>query len=128
MVARKHIRAALLKVNNLRQSGIAIPPLPIPTTELEAQLLQASLVASQAVTPQQRQEVFQELPLSKVAAVVTEMMGRDLNAFEEVEDQEPSSEAPDDDLESVGTNEGDEFDFVSILSSTSYSYILISSI
>ncbi|KIJ38649.1 hypothetical protein M422DRAFT_258767 [Sphaerobolus stellatus SS14] len=87
MVACKHMRAALLKVESLRQSGIAVPTLPIPKTESEAR---------PQVIP-----TLQESPLSRAAVAVTDILGRESGAFDGEQDEESGSEPPDwGDLES----------------------------
>ncbi|TDL28464.1 hypothetical protein BD410DRAFT_695097, partial [Rickenella mellea] len=114
--ACKHIRAAVLRVSELRLGGIPIPAIPIPESEEDARKLQQDHLAqilSATTTPHSNlvrqaacvvEDVLRETELDTIAVRVPE--GQTADGAEGVEDDDGSES---DSSESDAA--GDDFDF-----------------
>ncbi|KIJ32259.1 hypothetical protein M422DRAFT_265913 [Sphaerobolus stellatus SS14] len=106
-VACKHIRAALIRVDQLRYyDRVLIPTVPIPRSEAEAKVLASRLTASAAGSVKPA-----EAPIIKASKAVNDFLDdtfADSHPRMELEMEEVTYDS---DLESVATEDGDEFDF-----------------
>jgi len=114
--ACKHIRTALIHIHQLcLDHNLAIPPIPIPKTEADTRLLQINIVTLE-VLPAAGENITDPLgPLSMAAEAVQDFLSDEfINATSAPGDEAESDEELD--SESNASEDGNEFDFVSILS------------
>ncbi|KIJ41626.1 hypothetical protein M422DRAFT_255244 [Sphaerobolus stellatus SS14] len=117
--ACKHIRAALLQINLLRQAGHPIPLISLPCSESEARIHQLAAMDSTGPVP-----VPDDAPISKAAATVIDLLTEVPEVYAEPgfdefasESRDSADDGVDDDTESAATDTEDEFDFTILKSS-----------
>lgn len=131
--ACKHLRAALLRIEELRQQGVKMPNFNLPKTQSEAYALNMVLHSPTALTAYSEADwdARRATPTQKAAAVVKDMLiegggvslggddGEDEFAAEM--ERETYGMTGSDDLDDSG-GEGDEFDFTAIQGSGERGY------
>ncbi|KIJ34487.1 hypothetical protein M422DRAFT_263455 [Sphaerobolus stellatus SS14] len=117
--ACKHIRAALLRMNFIRQSGSDFPLIQLPRSETEAQLRQLSCMETS-----RKVSMLDDAPIAQAAASITDLLNEVPEAYIEGDldefvsgSQELANIECEDDAESVATDAEDELDFTIIKSS-----------
>ncbi|KAJ7163718.1 hypothetical protein C8R46DRAFT_998727 [Mycena filopes] len=80
--ACKHIRGALLMLDDIRRQGINIPQIPIPRSLVDAQTLQAQTVLTITIP------ATKDLPTSRAAEKVEDVLQEDDTCFEDDSDAE----------------------------------------
>ncbi|KAJ6573241.1 hypothetical protein B0H10DRAFT_2349038 [Mycena sp. CBHHK59/15] len=100
--ACKHIRGALIILDDLRRRGINIPHIPIPLSLADAQALQVTMLAS-TVPPKKA-----DLPTSRAAEKIEDIL-RDETALDDSLQVEDKLDSEDDDA-SVATDESSDSD------------------
>jgi hypothetical protein len=116
--ACKHIRGSLIRIQNIRSTGVPIPDIPLPTSEIEARARQfttaacrAACVSQSSLIPSQPEtEMQKEGPVMKAAHHVDDLLADTDEFFEENQGKSDGEEdvGMDSDAESVGTNASDE--------------------
>jgi hypothetical protein len=95
--ACKHIHGAFYKLEDLRGKGVPIPAIPIPQSLAEAQDLQAQVVLTITIRPKQA-----ELPTSRAAERVVDMMEGD--SCVEVDEAQVDDGCADDDSDASSSD------------------------
>jgi hypothetical protein len=119
--ACKHIRAGLLSLHNLRLSGISIPDIPVPTSELDARTRQFTLAACfascQVPSDTISADTTDDRPIVNTARLIDDLLVA-TDTFYLDDDTSllstklsPANFDTDSDTESIATDAGDEFDF-----------------
>ncbi|KAJ7033561.1 hypothetical protein C8F04DRAFT_1260815 [Mycena alexandri] len=110
--ACKHIRGALIMLDDLRRQGTNVPPVPIPRSLVDAQTLQAAAVLTITIPPSKA-----DLPTSRAAEKLDEVLKEDDTCFEVESDTDGdddgdnnSSVATDASSDSDSDSESDEDD------------------
>ncbi|KAJ7735193.1 hypothetical protein B0H16DRAFT_1731455 [Mycena metata] len=109
--ACKHIRGALLLLDKLRETGITIPAIPIPTSLTDAHALQTKIAIGRAEKTTRSEST--ERPTVRAAAAVADLLREDTAAPVELEpddDDAPESDFEEDIDTDASSDSGDEDD------------------